>query len=305
MKNTEYEKLTLQGTALSLQNENTDLIKNKLTTIDAIAEVVKNNLINDIDYMTIPRTNKPSLLKSGAQKIALTYGLIANYDILEKLSSKEMVKYMFKCILTNGNGLKVAEGFGLCSSLEPKFSKNKNNPFEIENTILKMAEKRAFVDAIVSIGNLSKVFTQDMEDIAKDIEILENRAKTERIDKSTAFELYNFFYSIFIINYEKLPFAQRKEEQEKVKLYIKEILKQVGNYANIYELTVDKVQTFKTQIVKYYEYITNVNKQVQESSFEEPKNWTINDEPINNSKEAFVTKDIAEDDDFLKFNPEW
>lgn len=281
MNTTEYEKLTQQGTALSLQNENADLIKNKLIVIDTIAGVVKNNLVAEVDYMTIPGTNKPTLLKSGAQKIALTYGLIANYDILERVSTKEMVKYMFKCSLTNGNGLKVAEGYGLCSSLEPKYYKNKNNPFEIENTILKMAEKRAFVDAIVSIGNLSKVFTQDMEDLQKDNEVMEIRAKEQKISKEIVFELYNFFYSTFIPNYEKIPYKERKAQQELVKPYIKEILSSLGNYASIYELTNDLVDPFKNAVVKHLQNISAINKQVQEKSFEITGDmWETNDQIV-------------------------
>ena len=40
--------------------------------------------------------------------------------------------------------------------------------YSLVNTILKMAKKRAHVDAALSVGRLSDVFTQDMEDITPD-----------------------------------------------------------------------------------------------------------------------------------------
>ena len=38
--------------------------------------------------------------------------------------------------------------------------------FNYINTILKMAKKRAFVDAILQVASLSEMFTQDLEDLA-------------------------------------------------------------------------------------------------------------------------------------------
>ena len=37
--------------------------------------------------------------------------------------------------------------------------------FNYINTILKMAKKRAFVDAILQVASLSEIFTQDLEDL--------------------------------------------------------------------------------------------------------------------------------------------
>ena len=39
------------------------------------------------------------------------------------------------------------------------------NPFEIANTLLKMAKKRALIDAVLSATRSSDLFTQDMEDL--------------------------------------------------------------------------------------------------------------------------------------------
>ena len=57
----------------------------------------------------------------------------------------------------------MAEGVGISNSRESKYSRNTG--FQVQNTILKMAKKRALVDAALNVGNLSARFTQDLEDM--------------------------------------------------------------------------------------------------------------------------------------------
>src|SRR5690606_23849470 len=62
------------------------------------------------------------------------------------------------------SGLVIGSGMGSCSSLESKYI---SRPRDLENTILKMAKKRAYVDATLSTFGLSDQFTQDVEDMAE------------------------------------------------------------------------------------------------------------------------------------------
>lgn len=43
--------------------------------------------------------------------------------------------------------------------------RKKSNGYAVQNTVLKMAKKRALVDAALNVGNLSARFTQDVEDM--------------------------------------------------------------------------------------------------------------------------------------------
>lgn len=47
-----------------------------------------------------------------------------------------------------------------------------------KNTVLKMAKKRAFVDAVISATRSSGIFTQDVEDFVSGVEISEKRSET-------------------------------------------------------------------------------------------------------------------------------
>jgi len=173
--------------------------------INKFQQTVHRNMVEGQDYGKIPGTNKPTLLKPGAEKIAKLLGLADTYDIVNQGEDwgKGFFRYMVKCTLVHINtGKTVSEGLGECNSMESKYrwrwvwpdevpanvdkttlqkktgtSKygkpytqyrmENDDVYSVVNTILKMAKKRALVDAALSAGRLSNVFTQDVEDMAK------------------------------------------------------------------------------------------------------------------------------------------
>jgi len=177
-------------------------ISSKLKAIQAFQQLVRSQLKPQVDFGIIPGTGKPSLLKPGAEKIAKLLSCADKYEIIEKLEDwdKPLFSYKVKCQLVNitGNNI-VSEGLGECNSLESKYRyrwvyenqiprsylkedlttkslKSKSGGsftmyridndeiFSQVNTILKMAKKRALVDASLSAGRLSDLFTQDIDE---------------------------------------------------------------------------------------------------------------------------------------------
>ena len=119
------------------------------------------------DYHVIQ--GKKSLAKGGAEKIASIFKWTAKFDkdteALEMLGDiKGLVA--FKCTLTNGQV--VGEGRGAAL-----LSKNASDP----NKTLKMAQKSAFIDAVLRASGLSDFFTQDLEDMPRE-EIVQPQAKS-------------------------------------------------------------------------------------------------------------------------------
>ena len=57
------------------------------------------------------------------------------------------------------------------------FQLENENPYDLLNTIDKMAQKRAFVGAVINASRLSIDFSQDLEDLPK--EILKNESDFE------------------------------------------------------------------------------------------------------------------------------
>lgn len=171
-----------------------DNIANTMAKIQQMQNVVQKTLKKGHDFGEVPGTSKPTLLKPGGEKICMLFGLNPEYEFLQTTEDydKEFFSYNIRCTLFR-NGQPVAQGVGICNSKEKKYrfinvdeipenyigqseqitdkygrTKYKiNNPdiCSLVNTILKMAKKRAFIDAVLQVASLSEVFTQDVEDM--------------------------------------------------------------------------------------------------------------------------------------------
>lgn len=130
-------------------------------------------------YGNIPGTRgKPTLLQPGAEKICLMFKLVPRYQIKKTEMAGGHREVEVTCTLyQRGSDVVEGEGMGSCSTLESKYryrnqwengSKRRvENPdiADVYNTVLKMAKKRAFVDAVKSTTAASDIFTQDVEDL--------------------------------------------------------------------------------------------------------------------------------------------
>lgn len=117
------------------------------------------------DYNRLPNTTKPTLLKSGAEILADVFGFRTTAKVINRIADydKQFVLYEVCVTVINSDGNIIAEGLGSCNSRERKYLKT---DFASNlNTVLKIAKKRAFVDAILTATHASHIFTQDMEDI--------------------------------------------------------------------------------------------------------------------------------------------
>jgi hypothetical protein len=108
-----------------------------------------------LDYYVIK--GKKSLGKSGAEKLASIYSLSATFFKDEETLSmlpghKDLIAFV--CNLVNKEGTVVGQGRGIDSP-----NRNQND----ENKTVKMAQKRAYIDAVIRTTGLSDIFTQDLE----------------------------------------------------------------------------------------------------------------------------------------------
>ena len=134
---------------------------NKITQFQ---KVIQNTLHQNHDYGIIPGTDKPTLLKPGAEEILMMMGLQSEFEIVDSTRDfeKGFFQYQVRCKLLKGD-MVITEGLGACNTRERKYLKM--DPYTMDNTVLKMAKKRALVDAALLVASLSDVFTQDLEDM--------------------------------------------------------------------------------------------------------------------------------------------
>lgn len=126
------------------------------------------------DFGIIPGTNKPTLLKAGAEKLCRFFGLSSTFNLVDKLENwtasendPPLFAYVYRCTLTK-NGIIIAECDGQANTWESRYGKQRQQPYALINTVMKQAQKRAFVGAVLLACNASEYFTQDMEDIGGD-----------------------------------------------------------------------------------------------------------------------------------------
>lgn len=125
-------------------------------------------LKRDVDFGVIPKTKQPSLFKAGAEKICMAYGLMQRFSIESKIEQggkEALFFYTVKCELVkigqNGQEYIFASGYGSANTSEKR--NGFNGAFDAANSTLKMAQKRALVQAALSVSGLSSMFSQDME----------------------------------------------------------------------------------------------------------------------------------------------
>lgn len=144
-----------------------DRVQDSMNKIQQFQKVIQSQLVLGHDHgAAFPGSNKTSLLKPGAEKILMLLGLTSEYEIIERIQDYEdgFFAYTIKCILTKG-GQVITNGLGHCNSKEKKYDSDKQDKYMLGNTCLKMAKKRAQVDAALTVGSLSNIFTQDLEDM--------------------------------------------------------------------------------------------------------------------------------------------
>ena len=156
-----------QPNPASLPNLVVSLAESK-DRIDQLKEFVQEVMIKGVDYGLVDGFSKPTLLKPGAEKLCDVFGFSKTVEVINRIEQWEsgVFAYEVKMTLTSKeNGIIEAEGLGSCNSKEASFQHQ--DPYTIVNTVLKMAKKRALIDAVLSATRASRLFTQDIEDFPK------------------------------------------------------------------------------------------------------------------------------------------
>lgn len=165
-----------------------------------VQEVMRAVMKENVHYGVIPGTDKPTLLKSGAEVLCMAFRIADSYEV-EDLSTEHTVRYRVTCTGTHQvTGLVLGTGMGEASSGEEKYKWRKassrqefedtplnmrrtkhgynkfekkafeiqqvrTEPADLANTILKMANKRAKMAMVLNVTAASDCFSQDLDDM--------------------------------------------------------------------------------------------------------------------------------------------
>jgi hypothetical protein len=108
-----------EASAVNLVGDADGLVARYKTIKDAADRVLREG----VDFGAIPGTDKPTLLKPGAEKLATLFHLHPRFELLGKLEDwdKGRFFYRYSCKLFARDGTFVGEGVGSCNSLEERY----------------------------------------------------------------------------------------------------------------------------------------------------------------------------------------
>jgi len=101
-----------------------ETLRFQLKKIKEFQAIVHELLDEGQDFGVIPGTDKPTLLKPGAEKINKILGLADQYEIIDQVEdwNKPFFRYMVRCKLVSmSSGVMVSSGMGECNSYESKY----------------------------------------------------------------------------------------------------------------------------------------------------------------------------------------
>ena len=149
-----------------------------------IMEIKEKVMQRDVHFGIIPGFKKPSLLKPGAEKLCTAFRLEPEFETSSRDdpnrtitwekwdhtgkkkiegTTQGYIEYDSTCTLVHipTGEIWARRVSGSCNNFEAKY--RSLNPYDVKNTLEKMAEKRALVAAVLIGTAASDQFTQDIE----------------------------------------------------------------------------------------------------------------------------------------------
>lgn len=128
-------------------------------------------LRRNVDFGRYGKANKPTILKSGAEKILLEYGITTKFFIenaVEHFGEDGSAPFFFYRVrgeFWKGDTLITTT---VASANSNESACGRASKFDVANQRLKLARKRALVDGAILIAGIGGLFTADLEDSTLD-----------------------------------------------------------------------------------------------------------------------------------------
>ncbi len=103
-------------------------VQQAIDRFNQVVEFVRTVMREGVDYGVIPGTEKPTLLKPGAEKLCTLFGLTSRFEIIRSAedwtgadhNGEPFFFYLYRCRLQRGDMI-IAEGDGSANSWEQKY----------------------------------------------------------------------------------------------------------------------------------------------------------------------------------------
>ena len=140
--------------------------------VNLVHQVLEKVMRRGTHYGTVPGCgDKKVLLKPGADVLAMTFRLVPRFSVVRTELPNEHREYDVICTMHAADGSMLGQGVGSCTTMERRYRYRKDasgakieneDIADVYNTVLKMARKRAHVDATLTVTGAADLFTQDL-----------------------------------------------------------------------------------------------------------------------------------------------
>lgn len=167
---------------LSIVETNPDLVKKTLTENKELARFIKEALQQNVHWQQIRGIDKPVILQGAIDLLSRVFSLHTKYEIIDKTIdiTNNLIDYDYRANLYHrnkrGQEVYILSADASCGSLEynqrSKFQKYTNGKwenlpnksvFDVKNSVMQMAQKRAEMRAVRKALGIAGMFTQDMD----------------------------------------------------------------------------------------------------------------------------------------------
>lgn len=152
-------------------------LKQVTDRVNLVHQVLEKVMKKNTHYGTVPGCGaKMVLLKPGADVLAMTFRLVPQFAISRNDLTDGHREYDVTCSMYGAGGELLGQGVGSASTMEKKYryrwegdghnrKKIENEDIaDVYNTVLKIAKKRAHIDATLTVTGAADLFTQDLID---------------------------------------------------------------------------------------------------------------------------------------------
>jgi hypothetical protein len=165
---------TIETAVATVERSGAMSLKQVTDRVNLVHQVLEKVMRKDTHYGTVPGCgNKMVLLKPGADVLAMTFRLVPQFKVERSDMADGHREFDVTCSMFGPAGELLGQGVGSASTMEKKYRYRKDsngNKIENEdiadvyNTVLKIAKKRAHIDATLTVTGAADLFTQDLID---------------------------------------------------------------------------------------------------------------------------------------------
>lgn len=149
-------------------------LKQVTDRVNLVHQVLAKVMKKGTHYGTVPGCGaKMVLLKPGADVLAMTFKLVPQFGVSRTELDGGHREYDVTCSMYAPDGTMLGQGVGSASTMEKKYRYRKDETgkkienediADVYNTVLKIAKKRAHIDATLTVTGAADLFTQDLID---------------------------------------------------------------------------------------------------------------------------------------------